>query len=68
MSLKTNGGMDMGVKSWAISMGLGAAAGALGIMMLSKTNPARKLVAETANKIEDAAWKVSDKLTKKFDM
>ena len=58
----------MGVKSWAISMGLGAAAGALGIMMLSKTNPARKLVAETANKIEDAAWKVSDKLTKKFDM
>lgn len=58
----------MGVKGWAISMGLGAAAGAVGIMMMSRTNPARKLVAQAADKVENTAWKVSDKLTKKFDM
>ena len=58
----------MSVKGWAISMGLGAAAGAVGIMMMSRTNPARKLVAQAADKVENTAWKVSDKLTKKFDM
>lgn len=58
----------MSAKGLAISMGLGVAAGAVGIMMLSKKNPARKVVAQAANKIEDAAWKVSDKLTQKFDM
>lgn len=58
----------MSVKGLAVSMGLGIAAGAVGIMMLSRKNPARKVVAQAANKIEDAAWKVSDKLTKKFDM
>lgn len=58
----------MGIKGWAVTMGLGIAAGAVGILMLSRTNPARRLVAEAADKIEDTAWKVSDKLTKKFDM
>lgn len=58
----------MGVKGWAVTLGLGAAAGAVGILMLSRTNPARRLVAEAADKIEDTAWKVSDKLTRKFDM
>ena len=58
----------MGVKGWAVTMGLGAAAGAVGIMMLSKSNPARKLALKAANKVEDAAWNISDKLTQKFDM
>lgn len=58
----------MSVKGLAVSMGLGVAAGAVGIMMLSRKNPARKVVAQAADKIENAAWKVSDKLTKKFDM
>ena len=58
----------MGVKGWAITMGIGAAAGAVGIMMMSRTNPARQLAARAANKVEDVAWNVSDKLTKKFDM
>ena len=58
----------MDIKGWAISMGAGIAAGAVGILMLSRTNPARKLVAQAADKLEDTAWKVSDKLTKKFDM
>ena len=58
----------MSVKGWAIAMGLGATAGAVGILMMSHSNPTRKLAAQAADKVEDAAWKVSDKLTKKFDM
>ena len=58
----------MGAKGLAVTMGLGAAAGAVGIMMMARTNPARRLAAKAANKVEDAAWKVSDKVTKKFDL
>ena len=58
----------MGIKGLAIGMGLGAVAGAVGILMMSRSNPTRKLVAQAADKIEDTAWRVSDKLTKKFDM
>ena len=58
----------MQMKGWAITMGLGVAAGAVGIMMLSKSNPARQLALKAANKVEDAAWSISDKLTQKFDM
>ena len=58
----------MSVKGWAVTMGLGAAAGAVGIMMMSKSNPARQLALRAANKVEDAAWTISDKLTQKFDM
>lgn len=58
----------MTVKGWAVTMGIGAAAGAVGILMLSKTNPARKLAAQAANRVEDVAWKVSDKLTDTFDL
>lgn len=58
----------MDAKGLAVTMGLGAAAGAVGILMMARSNPTRKLAAQAANKIEDAAWKVSDKLTKKFDL
>ncbi len=58
----------MSVKGWALTMGLGAAAGAVGILMMSRNNPTRKLATHAANKVEDAAWKVSDKLTQKFDL
>lgn len=58
----------MPVKGWALTMGLGAAAGAVAILMMSKTSPARRLAARTANKIEDVAWKVSDKLSDEFDL
>lgn len=58
----------MGAKGLAVTMGLGAAAGAVGIMMMARTNPARRLAAKAANKVEDAAWKVSDKVTRKFDL
>lgn len=58
----------MEMKGWAITMGLGAAAGAVAVLMMPRSNPARKLAAQAANKVEDAAWKVSDKLNQQFDL
>ena len=58
----------MSVKAWAVTMGLGAAAGAVGILMMSRNNPTRKLAAGAACKVEDAAGKLSDKLTRKWDL
>lgn len=57
----------MTVKGWALTMGIGAAAGAVAVMMMPRSNPARKLAAQAANKVEDAAWKVTDKMNQKFD-
>lgn len=56
----------MQTKGLAITLGIGAAAGALAIMMLPKQSPARQLVSKAANKVEDAAWMVSDKLNQKI--
>ena len=58
----------MGVKGLAITMGLGAAAGAVAILMMPKNNPTRKLADKAAVKVEDAAAKVTDKITQKLDM
>ncbi len=58
----------MTVKGWAITAGLGAAAGAVAVLMMPRTNPTRRLAAKAANKMEDVAWKVSDKLTHTVDM
>ena len=58
--------MDM--KGWAVSMGLGAAMGAVAVLMMPRSNPTRKLAAKAANKVEDVAWKVSNKLTQEFDL
>lgn len=49
-------------------MGLGAAVGAVAIMMMPRSNPARKLASQAATKVEDAAYKVGDKLNQKFDL
>lgn len=58
----------MSTKSFALTMGLGVAAGAVGVLMLSKTNPARKLASKTAAKVEDAAMTLTDKLNSKSEM
>jgi hypothetical protein len=58
----------MNAKVIALTMGIGAAAGAVAIMMMPKSNPARKLAYKAAGKVEDAAVKVTDKLTGKMDM
>ena len=52
----------MTMKGWAITASLGAAAGAVAVMMMPKQNPARKLAAKAANKVEDLAWKMEDKM------
>lgn len=58
----------MSMKSWAVSAGIGAAAGAVAVLMMPRSNPTRRLAAKAANKMEDVAWKVSDTLTEKLDM
>ena len=57
----------MKATGWAITMGVGAAVGAVAVMMMPKTNPTRKLAAKAASKVEDTAWKVSDKITNKLE-
>ena len=52
----------MGIKGWAVTAALGAAAGAVGILMMSKSNPTRRLASQVANKMEDVAWKIEDKM------
>lgn len=58
----------MNAKGFAITMGLGVTAGAVGVLMLSRTNPARRLATQAAAKVEDVAQKVSDKLSPKYEM
>ena len=52
----------MNAKGWAITAGLGAAAGAVAILMMPRQNPVRKLAAKAANKAEDLAWKMEDRM------
>ena len=56
----------MTIKGWALTAGIGAAAGAVAVLMMPRNNPTRRLAAKAANKMEDVAWKVSDSLTDKF--
>lgn len=58
----------MTVKALAITMGVGAAAGAVGILMMSRSNPTRRLASQAACKVENLASKVTDKFTTKMDM
>lgn len=56
------------MKSWAIAMGLGAAVGAVAILMMPQNNPTRQLATKAANKVEDAACRVSDAISQKMDL
>jgi hypothetical protein len=60
--LDLKGVRTMSIKGWAITAGLGAAAGAVAILMMPHSNPTRKLAAKAANKMEDVAWKMEDKM------
>ncbi len=53
----------MNMKGWAVTAGLSAAAGAVAVLMMPRTNPTRRLAAKAANKVEDAVWKVEDKIS-----
>ena len=57
----------MNAKGWAITAGIGAAAGAVAVLMMPKTNPTRRLAAKAADKMEDVAWRVSDSIHQKMD-
>ena len=58
----------MQMKGWALTMGIGAAVGAVAVAMLPKRSAARKLVDKAAYAVEDAAQNVTNRLTKKMDM
>ncbi|MGM9628382.1 MAG: hypothetical protein ACI3V4_09890 [Faecousia sp.] len=58
----------MDAKGWAITAGISAAAGAVAVLMMPRTNPTRRLAAKAANKMEDMAWKLSDSISNQFDM
>ena len=58
----------MKLKGLAVTAGIGAAAGAVAIMMMPRQNPARKLAEKAANKVEDLAWKVEDKMNMGWDL
>ena len=66
--LTAKGVIKMGFKGWATTLGVGAAVGAVAIMMMPRNNPTRKLAAKAADKVETVAWKVSDELSNKFDL
>ena len=56
------------MKLWAVTMGIGAAVGAVAILMMPKTNPTRKLATKAACKVEDAAYRVGDAISQKLDL
>ena len=58
----------MQMKGLAISMGLGAAVGAVAVMLLPKQSTARKLVDKAADTVEDVAHQVGNKLVQKMDV
>ncbi len=58
----------MRLKGLAITMGLGAAAGAVAIMMMPRNNPTRRLAAKAADKVEGAVSQLSDRIFDSWDM
>ena len=58
----------MTMKGLAIALSVGAAAGAVAILAMPRSNPTRRLAAKAADKVEDVAWKVSHKLTDELDL
>lgn len=58
----------MSVKTVLASMGVGAAAGAVAVLMMPQNNPTRRLAARAAGKVEDVACKVTDKLNQELDL
>ena len=63
----SKGGVLTQLKGLALTRGLGAAAGAVAILMMPKNNPTRKLATKAAEKVEDAAVQLGNKLTNEID-
>ena len=58
----------MKLAGFAVSMGVGLAAGAVTAMMLPRQSGTRRAIQKAANAVEDAAMHVGDKLASKMDM
>jgi gas vesicle protein len=56
------------MKLWAVTMGIGAAVGAVAILMMPKTNPTRQLATKAACKVEDTAYRVGDAISQKMGL
>ena len=50
------------MKTWVLTLGLGAAIGAVAILLMPHDNPTRKLADQAADKVEDVACKLRNKL------
>lgn len=57
----------MKLSGWALTMGVGAAVGAVAVMMLPKRSTARNLVDKAAQKVEDAACGLGDLVSQKLE-
>lgn len=51
------------MKLWTLALGVGAAAGAVAIMMMPYNNPTRKLASKAAHKVEDAMTEAAQKIS-----
>jgi len=58
----------MSAKGWLLSMGLGAAVGAVAVMMLPQQSTARKLANQAADKVENVAHQLADKMMSETEM
>ena len=58
----------MKLSGFAISMGVGAAVGAVAAMMLPQKCTVRKLADKAACTVEEAAYSVKEKIDNKLDM
>ena len=58
----------MSAKGWLLSMGLGAAVGAVAVMMLPQQSTARKLANQAADKVENVAHQLADKMMPETEM
>lgn len=57
----------MSVRGWAITAGLGAAAGAVAVLMMPRDNPTRRLATKAAEKMDDVVTQVGDKISQNLD-
>lgn len=58
----------MRMTGWALTMGVGMAAGAVAAMMLPNRSTARKMVSKAADAVEDVAQDALDMVTQKMGL
>lgn len=58
----------MHCKGLILGVGLGMVVGAVAVMMLPAHCMVRRMANKAADKVEDAAWRLGDKMTQEFDM